>query len=50
MQTDTISSVLYEQQWEDSDQLRQELNNVHSILRQYANLLAQIAEVPPLIL
>jgi len=50
MQTDTSSSVLYEQQWEDGDRLRQELNNVHSILRQYADLLAQIAEVPPLIL
>jgi len=50
MQTGTISSVLYEQQWEDSDRLRQELNNVHSILRQYADLLAQTAEVPPLIL
>jgi hypothetical protein len=50
MRTDTRSSVLYEQQWEDSDRLRQELNHVHSILRQYADLLAQIAEVPPLIL
>ena len=50
MQTGTISSVLYEQQWEDSDRLRQELNNAYIILREYADLLAQIAEVPPLIL
>jgi len=49
MQTGTSASVLYEQQWEDSDQLRQELNNAHGILRQYADLLARIAEVPPLV-
>ena len=49
MQIGTSASVLYEQQWEDSDQLRQELNNAHGILRQYADLLARIAEVPPLV-
>jgi hypothetical protein len=49
-QTASLSSVQYEQEWEDSDQLRQELNNVRSILIEYADLLAQIAEVPTLVL
>src|SRR5260221_1677161 len=38
IRTDMSSSVLFEQQWEDSDRQRQEMNQVHSILRQYADL------------
>ncbi len=49
-QTISFSSVQYEQQWEDSEQLRQELNQVRTILIQYAELLAEIAEVPSLII
>src|SRR5258708_17833110 len=49
IQTNSISSVQYEQQWEDSEQLRQELNQVRTILVEYAELLAEIAEVPAMI-
>lgn len=49
-QTSAISSVLYEHQWEDSDILRRELNDVRHLLLRYADLLAQIAHVPPLVL
>ena len=49
-QTSAISSVLYEQQWQDSDVLRRELNDVRHLLLRYADLLAQIAHVPPLML
>ncbi len=50
MKLDTISTVEHEDQWEDAPQLRQELNQVRTILIQYADLLATVAHVPSLII
>ena len=46
----SVSLVEYEQKWEESGFLRQELNNVRTTLIEYANLLAQVAKVPTLII
>lgn len=40
----------HEKQWNMNKQLRQELKQVRNILLQYANLLAEVAEVPSLII
>lgn len=45
-----ISVVEHERQWERSEELRKALNDVRGILVEYANLLAQVAEVPSLII
>ena len=45
-----ISLFEYERTWEDAAALRNELNRVRSILIEYANLLADVAGVPSLII
>lgn len=45
-----ISIVEYERKWKYEMQLRQELNDVRTILIEYANLLAKVANVPSLII
>lgn len=45
-----ISTVAHEKEWESYKELRQVLNTTRLILIQYANLLAQVADVPNLII
>lgn len=44
----TISPLEHESQWEKHEELRQVLNEVRSVLIEYAELLAQVAGVPSL--
>ena len=44
-----LSPLEHERQWEKYEELQQVLNNVRSVLIEYANLLAQVAGVPSLI-
>ena len=46
----TISSLEHEKQWGNNEALRRELNQVRLILFQYADLLADVADVPSLII
>lgn len=46
---ENISIVEHERKWENHQELRQVLNNTRSILIEYANLLAQVADVPNLV-
>lgn len=50
LRTGTISSVAYERAWEHHTALRKEIDDVRLVLVQYANLLAEVAGVPSLIL
>ncbi len=45
----TISPLEHERQWEKHEELRQVLNEVRGVLIEYAELLAQVAGVPSLI-
>lgn len=45
----TISPLEHERQWEKHEELRQVLNEVRRVLIEYAELLAQVAGVPSLI-
>lgn len=45
-----ITSLAYEKAWAHHDALRAEIEYVRRVLTDYANLLAQVAEVPPLII
>jgi len=45
----TVSPLTHERQWEKGDELRRVLNEVREILIAYANVLAQVADVPSLI-
>ena len=45
----TVSPLEHEQQWAQYEELRQELNQVRLNLTEYANLLAEVSEVPSLI-
>ena len=45
----SVSTWQHEQQWERNQELRQVLSEVRGTLIQYANLLAEVADVPPLI-
>lgn len=45
----TVSPLEHEKQWDRYEELRVELNKVRSALTEYANLLAEVADVPPLI-
>jgi hypothetical protein len=45
-----VSTVAHEKEWENYKELRQVLNTTRLILMQYANLLAQVADVPNLII
>lgn len=47
---DSTSTIEHERNWKDAPQLRQELNSARSVLVDFANLLAQVAEVPSLII
>jgi len=44
------SPVEHEQKWDKNKELRKVLNNVRGVLIQYTNLLAQVADVPSLII
>ena len=44
----SISAWEHEKQWEKHDKLRQEINKVRSQIEEYANLLAEVADVPTL--
>ncbi len=44
-----ISVTEREDKWEGKESLRQDLNNIRIILLEYANLLAEVAQVPSLI-
>ena len=44
-----MSPLAYERQWDKSEELRRVLNEVRGVLIEYANLLAQVADVPSLI-
>jgi len=44
----TLSPLEHERQWEKCEELRQVLNDVRSVLIEYAELLAQVAGVPSL--
>lgn len=45
----SVSPVEHERRWERNEELRQVLNEVRSRLIEYANVLAQVAEVPSLV-
>jgi hypothetical protein len=45
-----ISSVAYERAWEHYEPLRKEIDNARLVLTDYANLLAEVAGVPSLII
>lgn len=47
---DSISTLEWERRWEKNEELRQVLNEVRQVLIEYANLLAEVAGVPPLII
>jgi len=44
----SVSLLEHERQWDKNEELRQVLNDVRSVLIEYANLLAQVAGVPQL--
>jgi hypothetical protein len=44
------SPLEHERQWDKYEELRQVLNDVRGVLIEYANLLAQVADVPSLII
>jgi len=44
----SVSPLDHEREWDKHGELRQVLNDVRGILIEYTNLLAQVAEVPPL--
>lgn len=46
---DSISPFEYEKKWDKNKALREELNRVRLILFQYADLLAEVANVPSLV-
>src|SRR5262249_38995000 len=43
-----VTLVQYEKSWDKADELRQVLDELHESLVQYADLLAQVADVPAL--
>lgn len=45
----SVSPLEHEKRWDKYEELREELNMVRVVLTQYANLLAEVADVPPLI-
>jgi hypothetical protein len=45
----SVSPVEHEQRWEEYGTLRGELNQARGVLTQYADLLAEVAGVPSLI-
>ena len=45
----TVSSLAHARQWDKSEELRRALNEARGVLIEYANVLAQVADVPSLI-
>ena len=45
----SVSPLEHERRWDKSEELRRVLNEVRGVLIDYANLLAQVADVPSLI-
>jgi len=45
----TVSSLAHERHWDKSEELRRALNDVRGVLIEYANVLAQVTDVPSLI-
>lgn len=45
----SVSTLEHERRWERHGELRGELNKVRNILTEYANLLAEVAGVPPIV-
>jgi hypothetical protein len=45
----SVSALAHERSWEKYEELRKVLNDVRVILKAYADLLAQVAEIPSLI-
>ena len=45
----SVSPLEHERQWDKNEELRQVLNDVRGVLIEYANLLAQVAGVPSMI-
>jgi len=46
----SVSPLEHERQWENYEELRQTLNDVRKVLIEYVDLLAQVADVPLLII
>jgi hypothetical protein len=46
---ETISTLEHERRWDRNKELRDVLDKTRDILLQYANILADVAEVPPLV-
>ena len=46
----SVSPLEHETQWDKSEELRQAMNDVRSILIEYANILSKVAGVPSLII
>jgi len=46
----TVSPIVHERKWDKHEELRQTLNEVRGKIIEYANLLAQVADVPSLII
>jgi hypothetical protein len=46
----TVSALSHEQAWEHNEELRRALNETRVILMHYANLLAEVAAVPSLLI
>jgi hypothetical protein len=45
----TVSPLAHEREWDQHEALRRALNEVRNVLIEYANVLAQVADVPSLI-
>jgi hypothetical protein len=46
----SVSHLEHERRWDKYEELREELGNVRGVLTEYANLLAQVAGVPSLVI
>ena len=47
--SDSVSSLEHEKQWDKYKELRQVLDDTRIILKQYSDILAEVAEIPALI-
>jgi len=46
----SVSPLEHERQWDKNEELREVLNDVRGVLIEYANLLAQVIDIPSLII
>lgn len=44
----SVSPVEHEKNWEKSKEMRKELSGVRNVLVEYANLLAEVSDIPPI--